>query len=765
MPSKFIMVSLLAICLFSCGELKPKNKTLLPSNDIGCFDKLGARVSKYIDGNIESDEWIETFTCVNDQVRFFKKYVRGSAANGYSKEDIAALIRKLLIVNRTVSDQFITSIFEIKASIFGGSSEVITATEIDQFLKFSDVLKTETLTLMPAVKARRGKTTSSSILQLTDSLNDFGNKLADFLGTLRGNGVVTKESYLPFIRELLSLHGGDVSLIDQYGDFARNIKVIITGGSPDFIETSAWKNLLREGISLGGIILAQNDMKKSELSLTDEGDVFDIEIAKRIQILSSQIIRNHGDGVPLNLFDAAIDTLPMRDLNEEKRTALKTDLRAIVFTMFKSGVPNLLTEKAIQNVYDLYESGMRSQIHLKRIYEGVSQNINFEDVKQEEFESLARSYLFRAGTGRERAEVNRLIRIAKNYDGLFPENSNGVEFTVARKETRTLNHMIRMSWFNLAIDYGFKVYASGPINSVGVRSACAEDLEKLTENVKNILIAWKLSNPVLKPIDVAKKRFREGNLFMPNSNGDKYFSPEEATYYIAFLTSASTLSERVFKAITSDGPDWKACPLEGEDELHQKAVKAECFRAIYFSHPEIFWNTFPGLQAAYAKMNPAQKAKLAHSMEQAARTGGYNPNPIGPFDVNSFAAIPHYIEDVMIRFDRNRNEVLDKNEILEKAFPIFRETLSTVPKKPIKSNIILRGILTYLMKFGVQPKSTAKLMLWIAELPFSDVTADRNSLYNVVALISSGIDIGTMSVESESIIPGVDLFPTVIPNR
>lgn len=761
--SRFFSFSLIVglLAASSCGQLDPKkdaNKTLLPGRDVGCYDKLGERVTRYFSGQIETAEWEDTFDCVNDQLTFFKKYVRGNVSGGYNRADIAALVRQFLIVKRPVSDQFIASIFDIKASIFGGSENVITTAQIDQFLRLSEVLRKETVALLPALQARKHTPSSENLLQLSDGVSIFGTRVGNFLGSMNGTHPVPKESFLPFVRELLIMHGGDGALVDKYGDFVRNFKVVVAGGNADVIEAATWPSIIREGFSLGGVLFAMRDMEKISFASSEDRDFFNLEIVKRTQGIMNRVIAMHGDGIPLELFDPVIDTLPWDELNPAKRAALKKDLRPIVFKLLKSGVPNWLTPAAIRTGVSLYESGIRSQIHLKRIYRSLP-----PDALSKDFESAARKYLYSVSAGREQEEVNRLIEVSKTYVGLFAEGSAEMEFTNSRRETRTQNHMIRMSWSKLAIQYAFSIYAKGPEVSPGVRSARTEDLVELTSDFIHILREWKLAHPQLTPMEMATKRFREGNLFMPTSNGDAFLDPVETTYYVAFLFSSSAFSGRIFNAITQNHPNWSACPIVGYDELGQEAVEAKCFREIYFSNPQIFWNNFPGLQVAYAKMTFAEKAALARAMEIASRKGGYSENPVGPFDTDSFAALPHYVEDMLERFDVNDNEQLDKREVLDLAYPIFKGTLSRAAKNK-KSNVLLKGILTYIIRYGVAPNAT-QLLLWCARLPFTDVAADRNALYNVVALLSSPIDLSMNKTGSSWPVLDGDLFPSVIPQH
>lgn len=742
---------LIVAALVGCGEKKSAERTLLPGRDVGCYDKLGDRVARFFDGAIEDPEWRDTFDCVNDQVSFFRKYVRGNSAEGYDRSDIASLVRKFLIVNHPVSDAFIASIFDIKASVFGGSASVITPTEIDEFLRLSEVLRRETTALLPHLQAKRRSPGGENLLALADNLGIFGEHLADYLRSLRGTTDVRKESFIPFMRELIALHGGDPALVDKYGDFVRNLKVVVAGGTADVIEAASWPTLVREGAALGGLLFAYRDMDDRGVD-AGQRDLFQVDLARRAQVSINRIIRLHGSGIPLGVFDPVIDTLPFDALTADKRAALKHDLRPSVSRVLKGGAPGWLTASAVATAMDLFETGMRRQAHLKRIYA----NLGVDPTKVE-FEAAARKYLAGAATARERSEVGTLIEIAKTYLGLFPANSGQMVFTSAMRGTRTLNHMERMSWFRILMLHTFSIYATGPEIGPGRKTAQKTDLSLLTQDFYQILLNWKMANPEMTTMEMAEKRFQEANLFMPVSNGDAYMDDIEGTYYLAFLFSSGPFSSEIFRKVTQNARDWSACPIVGVDELQQDAVEARCFRNVYFGHPEAFWANFPGLRSAYAKMSPEAKAELAVSMETAARHSGYSEKPIGPYDVDSFAALPHYVEDIMERFDSNEDGSLDKEEILDHAYPIFKATIGKAAPKA-KSDLLLKGILTYIVKYGRIPRNTIDLLAWCVRMPFTAVVADRASLYRVVALLSAPVE---KDSRGSSAPDEMNLFPTI----
>jgi hypothetical protein len=719
--------------LIGLSEKEPTETTLLPGSDIGCYDQLGPRVRRFFNGDIEEMEWLSTFDCVKDQITFFRKYVRGAEPGGYNQPDISALIRKFLIVNRPVSEAFVASLFDLKASVFGGRQVLITHADLDEFVRFNEVLRQESLKLLPHLKARRKDPSGENLMLLADAIGSFGKNLAAYLERLEGTIGVRKESFIPFARELLAINGGDPTLIDRYGDFVRNLKVVISGGSPEVIEKDAWSVLIREGAAFGGLLYAYRDMEDQAFVAAEGQDQFLIDLAKRAEIAMNRVILRHGPGIPLELFDPVIDTLPWESLTPEKRAALKKNIRQIVFRGLQSKVRGYLNSRAIANGVDFYTKGMRAQIHVKRIYASLS-----SAPTKKEFEASARKYLAGISDSRVRAEVNEIIAIGNGYIGLFPEDSAQMVFTNAMRETRTRNHMIRMSWFRHSITYLFGIYATGPQTTPGHKAARVEDLSELVTDILEILQEWKLANRRLTAMEMAIKRFREANLFMPVSNGNRVLDDVEGSYYIAFLFSSGAFSGTIYNTIAHE---WKACETDLADELGQPAMRAECFRHYYFGHTDIFWSAFPGLQVAYSRMSDAERAELANSMEQAARTGGRSENPIGPYDIDSLAALPHYVEDIMERFDVNDDEKLDRREIIDRAFPIFRQTLRDVVGRD--SDFILKGVLTYIIYYGkIPPEDSPDFLLWTVRMHFVKIEADRNDLYRIVALLSSPLELG-----------------------
>jgi hypothetical protein len=747
----------------SCGSKKPTDHSL-QGQATGCYDQLGDRVGRYFDGTIDNGEWQDTFNCVHDQITFFRKYVQGSVPGGYNQADIAALVRRFLITSRPVSDAFIASIFDIKASVFGGAQTTIAPTEIDEFLQLSEVLRKETTTLLPYLQAKHSIASAANLLALSDGVTTFGSHLADYFRTLKGTIDVSKDSFLPFAREFISISGGDPKVVDKYGDFVRNMKVVVAGGTAEVIEAATWPAIIQEGSAVGGLVLAYHSMDVSVISQPGEEDQFRIDLVHRAQVTFNQIIALHGTGIPMDVLYPVIDTLPFDSLTPEKRTAIKTDLPQIVARSLKGGVPGWFTSTSIAAMAGLFESGMRQQIAAKKIYATIPASNTRPD--EATFEVAARAYLGTLTDAKAKADVNALLDTAKTFVGLLPEEGSRVFMSSGLQKLRTRNDLVRMSWYRQIMRYALSVYATGPVFPTGIREAQTTDLQNLVLDFLHILREYKLARPTVTPLKMAHDRFREANLFMPISNGDTYMDDIEGSYYIAFIFSASAFGGDIFDQVTQNSSEWGGCPIVGVDELNQDAVAPQCFRDIFFGHADKFWGNFPDLLAEWNALDVNQKADLAKAIEIASRTKGYSNDPIGPFDINSTAALVQYVEDVFIRFDANGDKVLDKREILDHAYPVFKQTLAgAVPKSIGGSDLILKGILTFIVKYGRAPTGALELLGWIAREPFTEVTANRLALFKVVALLTKPITIGggTTTTDRSNPLGDTNLFPTTVP--
>ncbi|RYZ74068.1 MAG: hypothetical protein EOP09_00960, partial [Proteobacteria bacterium] len=353
---KFSLASIaLTLAGTSCGLLgnkKEPNKTAQSSQDLGCLDSLGDRVTRFMDGKIEEAEWKETFKCVVDQVNFFKANVAGNDPRGYNQGDIAFLLRTYLVKTKTITDAFTSSIFDIKAGVFGGNPDVITNADLDRFIAFVDFLKVETLALMIPLKNHHDQPSARSYLDLADALATATDHLATYLTPRVGEHSITKESFIPFTKEVIQLFDGDISKVDEYEELARSAKVLLTDGSKDAIEAWAWPRVAREAGALGGLYMAYSAVDSLKFSDDLQRDEYYLELITRAHRYANRIMVANRGKIAYDRIYQVIDALP-KDLltNQELVRALKVSFPNMIEHALGGQLKNALDTVAVNQAF------------------------------------------------------------------------------------------------------------------------------------------------------------------------------------------------------------------------------------------------------------------------------------------------------------------------------------------------------------------------------------------------------------------------------
>ena len=111
-------------------------------------------------------------------------------------------------------------------------------------------------------------------------------------------------------------------------------------------------------------------------------------------------------------------------------------------------------------------------------------------------------------------------------------------------------------------------------------------------------------------------------------------------------------------------------------------------------------------------------------------------------DVDLFPHVVQYIEMIFLKYDLNKDRILDKDEAL-RAFPVFRLTIKDMLKEIPNGQLIpdksLPGVFIYLLKYGRPPKGlseTLKFLSFIGDESKWDLQASRLDLgviFNFIA--------------------------------
>lgn len=728
----------ITVCLASgCGILgdkKAASRTLAQSGG-ACLDELGPLSEEYLDGTVSEAKWASTWDCVDDTIDLFKKFVKGSEADGYAAEDVRLLMQKFLFSKNTVTPELVEGALSVKASIFGGTNKSLSKAQLDEFRALTRFIKKESLELLPHLRNRKQDPSPKNLRAFADAVGTFGIHFAEYLKT-DGNVKLTTEMAEQFMGELAAVSSAnDPKKAKEWARFLQEIKVLLVHGAEDGISGSDWNKILRFGFRFGGAFIAYLDLKGND-------PLFQVEMVDRIHEVLKGSLADWNGVLPYTQFEKLIDHAP-RSLLPRLANDFKIGLKALIkprsetksdgtVKTYRPALARLLQGKgdlgieasSVQLIADSFRTGMRARWHLSGIFSGAK-----EDLTPDEFETRAKSYASRLPS-RDQSEVYRLITLAHRYSGLHPSSTPEILFEDQNKHS--INNLNRMGWYETAAGFLLEGYGTGT-NAYGKAGTLA-DLDTLILDLSPFLFSMGMVHP--KKTGVGAKRFREANLFMPNGDGNDLMDLPETAVYIAFLFSSGSQTSRITNtALAGKDP----CPITGWNvNLKIPVYEVHCFRERFLGNFDDLMVNMPKLLDDYHAMSQPAKDEFYKILEYASKYTGYNDDPVSEFDMSSFAGLPHFAESVMTKFDKNHDGSLDRNETLNHVFPIFKRELSIISK--IKIDFVNKAVLLYLMQYGKEPK-IKDLIKWALGFEFlKDFKARRIRIYQVFAALAPPIE-------------------------
>lgn len=240
----------------------------------------------------------------------------------------------------------------------------------------------------------------------------------------------------------------------------------------------------------------------------------------------------------------------------------------------------------------------------------------------------------------------------------------------------------------------------------------------------------------------ADSRFREANLFSPHANGDALLSHREGVDLVLLIMSGLELGDSMEDAFKNN------CNVTRvRSKARDSKISLLCYLNVYRSRFATIFSSVPQFAAFMAKLpsGAAQNQMLEFDamMINILKSAGWVDDQSGQAKFGDVGLVPHviqYIESVTVRFDEDKDGILNKTEALA-AYPVFRETLRVVAKNDNEK--FLRGLFAYILVKGRAPESAGEKLYfvtkWINDESAWTIQADRRQLATVLGYIADAI--------------------------
>ncbi|HUP58741.1 MAG TPA: hypothetical protein VM598_14880 [Bdellovibrionota bacterium] len=710
----------LAFALASCGKFgeKDASRGLYDYNPsaIGCLNDIGPRVKRYASGEIGEAEWASTCDCAIDSLAQFKKFIRGSGPYGasYTQADIAGFLANFLMTSYPDNSKLVSSGFDLKAALLGGSRDLATQADIDALIRILKSVKSESLKLLPLLKKRAARPTREDLMALADQVALSGANLARELGQ-GSSSVFTWQSARTLADELSRASG--LPLPERFIDWASAGKQLIFAGEEGGVAGGEIARVVELGAQYLGPALAALSVRDASLVGPGATNLAYLELARKARPALERTLTLHRGAISLAGFDRLVEALPASAITVDL-TILERTLRPIVNRLLRSDTPDAFDGNVLQTLYSVGEDLVESQRIVDEVYTAT------HELLPEEFVRAAN----RLGSSDPATlkRVSRLTFLAQYFKPLFEQGDDQVRFVRLRKLSQT--DMSRVLWIRILVEELMESYSTAAARD----RVSLDDFKRVIDDYQDLGFTLHLIDNSIP--DAYARRFREGNLFTLSSNGDAHLDMNEATYYIAYFFSGKMLSSRLLDTLAG------SCERQGLDPLEFHWVKASCFRQVFFGNYRRWWDHFPDLIAYYESLNSVARQEFQVALEAGSRRFGHGEELFASYDADAVTGLIHFMEGMYVRYDRNLDQVLDLSEALI-AYPVFKNELAKIAGIDPSDNDTLEAVFTYILKYKEPPQKgiigAAKLIIWKLQRSSWSISADRGTIYTVMASLAT----------------------------
>lgn len=192
-------------------------------------------------------------------------------------------------------------------------------------------------------------------------------------------------------------------------------------------------------------------------------------------------------------------------------------------------------------------------------------------------------------------------------------------------------------------------------------------------------------------------RFLEGNIFLPNSDGNDELSFQEVADLSNYIFSGINIQSKIKEKVI------KKCNISNENSLEY--VDLSCLRETYDGNLSEIFHSMPNYLKYIENIKKENPIVWQSTFFNSLKASGYTSNSDTKVSISDANVLPHmfqYSETIFLKFDKNNDGFIDKEEGFL-AFPTFEKLLKKVARKQIENGVIAESeflpLFTYILKY------------------------------------------------------------------
>ena len=703
----FLAMSMMLSC--GLGDDKPED---LGVYDIGNFesscDLNTERLTSILEENILSD-----INCLETNLNQFVDFVRREDPNFIHREELEKFVNKFFKESAGVAKDVLKLLFDLNSLLLKDPEDKISTSKMKPLFQLFRIANTEGVSLFQSLKGLN-----------EDNYWDRKQRIFVALEKLRVKvlNVITQQdqfqqslnisAFLEELKEALKIEDDKLN-INKIRSFLF-IKKLIIGGSPENITSQQVERLIFRVSDLVMLGMDSLFMKSKKFGSLAEEHHFYFDIV-------SELSQNYYQW----------------NLNEPILS--QKDLLVVVEQFLKDKYKVEKMDESIQNLKEKLLGGRQDLFTFKDLNTLTAWGkeffgmLYFNDVTYEYYDKTMRGFGQITKISLPKIEAYHIFSksevkkhwaqfeyISLNYRYFHDDQGFSHYFNHYKRYRNGFNMNSMLKW---ALTKVVNTYGHYPEGS----SRKAIDQDDVRRFLADIEGAAKEIG--LWPNDIERfvaEAITSSDLFQYHSDGNETTDSDELTEYVANVLSSYEHTNRIHDKLKA------YCPTLGENN---DQFEVSCYRE-YFLH--IFFNQlklgkYYDKLEDYLEMNGFDEVqKYVINIELYARI---NPDPEVPLtkeDLSRIVVVLTNLESAFLRFDKNRDGILDRGEI-DKVFPVFKNLIMKVANLGNTSDGLYKSILLYLIKEMKVPNPVQ--LLWFHMFgKKKDITSTR---YNISAILSN----------------------------
>lgn len=686
-----------ALLLASCGYVSDKP---VQNIDVYKTDELQTckiDVSKL--GEIFTADQKEQIRCLQENFVQFTKYVRAKHPGAITEAELGIFVKKFFTDQSDAIVKGLSLIFQLNMILLKDEADRISHSKITPLFELLVQVNQEAVILTNIIKAMDDVKNQKDFWLLRTKFNESTERFAkSAVGVIENApGIEQKLNMRAFIRDM-SKKIGDHEIDDDTIDSFIYLKKVLVGGDEEVLTTNELKSVILKLPRIMGLVFdvyyvkGENFRSKAEeikfyLEATrnvyhsiqfDQTD-FELMNSKQLVSLAEKILKNYD----VESFKPSIEALKQR---------------------FIGGKKDSVTLKDVQTVMEMVHD------FLEKLY---FNHLTYDDKKNKEILSKPEAISnipYRVLDGYEL--FPNKVRLAQLFASFtdtainfryFRDYSNGS----ATYDTNILRNKDGFIEVNLAKWVSWKLLkAYGHLDAKGEMQLSMDEFSKFLLDAKPLLEEFKLWSPNFTTF--SRNAVLLADLFQQNSNGDQLININEATEYIGMLLTAVEVSGKFNQTLTA------ACDpgINSEDPVFE----ADCFNNNFY---EVilsklgYEKSFPRLDTYFKTAPKAESLDYLKGVEGFARDNNAPGVPIGRRDATLILGAMINIESTFIRFDSNKDNIIDYDE-LSIAFLTYRSSIISLAGLKPEQEKYAKAIFLYMASRMEIPKTGT----WFSDVKF-----------------------------------------------